>query len=527
MAFAILLHRNEDGVDFARREDFQPQRVAQRVLHRIGAQQQPGRGRQAHAARGGHLGVSDIHGVDCEARRARCARDHVCRQRDCSQPGGVGGGGDRLGEHIALNGESGLRRRAVGVAHIHIEQVVGPRNQPRARLGGEIHQQRVFGYGDLFLNALEMLRSVSHLHLQVEGGRAHGCLTFTRQCDKGLGHGEGKGVDAARVGLARHGHGLHALYIGHIALQTDRAACHWLAKEVGCCDRAGDHFTRQIPRSLRVELHLEARQRVGLDLHRGAHAEGALARLKRVVARQRLHAQRQIGRGNAETGTFYGLVEDAIACGVRHCEGNLLVGGGLHGGTVERQPAHVQHLSRLIDGLVGGEEHVIDIGNDDGALGEEAARARIQLDGEARGRIHEGIDVCHGVGHVEDDLCRAACVCAAPVKQFGFETGLLQRDLDGAIGTRLSLDAVGQHGQELRLAAGREVAAEAEGGDRLHGRGRRRAAQQQEDRRQQKAKQEVGAARHGDSFVHRCVQRGSAWMIGVVYGEAQGSTLHT
>ena len=373
MAFAILLHRNEDGVDFARREDFQPQRVAQRVLHRIGAQQQPGRGRQAHAARSGHLGVSDIHGVDCEARRARCARDHVCRQRDCSQPGGVGGGGDRLGEHIALNGESGLRRRAVGVAHIHIEQVVGPRNQPRARLGGEIHQQRVFGYGDLFLNALEMLRPVSHLHLQVEGGRAHGCLTFTRQCDKGLGHGEGKGVDAARVGLARHGHGLHALYIGHIALQTDRAACHRLAEEVGCCDRAGDHFTRQIPRSLRVELHLEARQRVGLDLHRGAHAEGALARLERIVARRRLHAQRQIGRGNAETGTFYGLVEDAIACGVRHCEGNLLVGGGLHGGTVERQPAHVQHLSRLIDGLVGGEEHVIDIGNDDGALGEEAA----------------------------------------------------------------------------------------------------------------------------------------------------------
>ena len=142
-------------------------------------------------------------------------------------------------------------------------------------------------------------------------------------------------------------------HVGRLERDGHGAVGDGLAEDVVGLDSALDGLARLVVRLIEREGDLEPRQDVSPDLDRRPAGRLADAAIDLVVPLDQLAGQRTIGRADPEPAGRFAVAEDDVAARVGQGEGHHLAGDRLEVGPPQRQAAHVDDLSRLVDRLVG------------------------------------------------------------------------------------------------------------------------------------------------------------------------------
>ncbi len=358
----------------------------------------------------------------------------------------VGIGGHGVLAPFGLDGEGGGDGRPVGGGGDDVDDVLHAGHE-LAAFGHGLNQDALAGDGDGDVGPLGVRGAVGDGGLQDEGG----CALFQPAADEVVGQRELKGVVALGVGLALNLEDLVELDVKGVAGQDDLAPFHRFAKEVSGLQRAGHLFAGQVEGLVGRGAHLELGQHVGFDddgrLRGGVADHG----LQLVIAGVDLISELEIGGGDAVRGGGERAPEDLVAFGVGDGQLHRLLRGRLEIGRAERQDADVDHLARLVDGLVGGEQGLVVAHDGDRLLGPVAPAAGVGL--------HNQDTLGGGLGrHGEGNVGAAGDIGRPLIEGHRFAAGgRSQRHFDFSAGNGLAAAYLPDNHAQSGRQAGRQA----------------------------------------------------------------------
>jgi len=226
-------------------------------------------------------------------------------------------------------------------------------------------------------------------------------------------------AEVERAGFVRRTlqrHGDDALEVEGVALQLHRTAGHVFAEEVARRQRTFHAVAGPVVGAAGRQLHVKFGQHVVLD--GDGLLGGRVAQRRRELVRPGIDLVRQleIHRRNAEIRRGERLAEDGVAFAVGHGHVEGLPGGGAQIERAQRQRADVDHLPRLVERLVGGQQDAEVALQRDGLLQRVGTQRGLRLDDEhlvgvgvfRHGEAH--IYVAGRVGRALEEHLRAPAV---------------------------------------------------------------------------------------------------------------------
>ena len=275
-----------------------------------------------------------------------------------------------VGGHLLVRILSGmdayvrLGRRTVRIRG-EDENLVLQVGDQRAALGNRGDEQRRGADRDRRAASFGVAGGVLHRGLNQHARRALG----ERAPGEVGGQLEVKGVRPIGAGFARDGTHLKRGDIQARCLNCNLTVLHRFSKEVVGANRARHVVTEPITTlglvilSREIDSDFEFRQNVSfhiqrdLRLVRGGGAGLTQQGAQVVSAQVHLRSEAEFRRGNSELVGLGGLFENLVPAGVFHLKGQRAVAGRLMVGAVQRQGAHVDGLTRLVEGLFGGNQN--------------------------------------------------------------------------------------------------------------------------------------------------------------------------